>query len=83
MLLTSKLSLTSSNSKLESDMDEYNSLSGVIQNSGKGKVICRGQIFRGVRISIGSASIDINYEINSSSFSLVDGKIVTTPVSSY
>lgn len=83
MLATSKVSLNASLLKLKSDTEEYNKLSEQIQNSGKGKVICRGTMYRGVKLTIGCESMDINNDISSSSFSLVDGKIVITPVSPY
>jgi uncharacterized protein (DUF342 family) len=72
-----------SEDKLKSDTEEYESLSGQIENSGKGKVICRGIMYRGVKLTIGFASMEIENDITSSSFALVDGKIAITPVSPY
>jgi uncharacterized protein len=83
MLQTSQVSLDSSIAKLEADKAEYEALSGQIQNSGKGKVICRGTLYRGVKLTIGFASMTAENDITSSSFALVDGKIAVTPTSSY
>lgn len=83
MLLTSKVSLKASGDKLTSDEEEYKLLSEQIENSGKGKVICRGCMYRGVKLTIGIASINIDNDITSSSFALVDGKIAVTPTSPY
>lgn len=83
MLVTSKISLQTSLNKLRSDNEEYDKLSGQIQNSGFGKVICRGTMHHGVKLTIGCESMDVDNDITSSSFSLVDGKIVVTPVSPY
>ncbi len=83
MLINSLTSIKTSQEKLKSDTEEYNSLSGLIENSGKGKVICRGTMFRGVKLTIGFATIEVDSDIISSSFALVDGKIAITSVSPY
>jgi len=83
MLVSSQASIKVSEDKLKSDTEEYESLSGQIENSGKGKVICRGIMYRGVKLTIGFASMEIENDITSSSFALVDGKIAITPVSPY
>jgi uncharacterized protein (DUF342 family) len=83
MLMSTQSSIQTSELKLNNDIDEYNSLSGQIENSGRGKVICRGMMYRGVKLTIGFASIELENDIASSSFALVDGKIVITPVSPY
>lgn len=83
MLTASKISLQTSLIKLKSDTEEYEKMSDQIQNSGSGKVICRGTMYRGVKLTIGCESMDIENEVTSSSFSIADGKIVITPVSPY
>lgn len=83
MLQNSSLSLTNNLKKLEADNKEYATLNEQIQNSGKGKIICRGTMYRGVKISIGFASMTAENDITSSAFTFVDGKIVVSPTSSY
>lgn len=83
MLQNSSLSLTSNLEKLEADNNEYKMLNEQIQNSGKGKIICRGTMYRGVKITIGFASMTTENDITSSRFSLVDDKIVVSPTSAY
>ena len=79
MLRSSQVSLDASIAKLDADTKEYEALSGQIQNSGKGKVVCRGTLYRGVKLTIGFASMTAENDISSSSFALVDDKIVVTP----
>lgn len=83
MLQNSQISLDASTAKLNADVKEYDALSAQIENSGKGKVICHGTFYRGVKLTIGFASMKAENDITSSSFSLADGKIAITPTSSY
>lgn len=83
MLQNSSLSLSNSLKKLEADNKEYTALNEQIQNSGKGKIICRGTMYRGVKITIGFASMTAENDITCSSFTFVDGKIAVATTSSY
>lgn len=83
MYQSSQVSLDASIAKLDADTKEYDALSTQIENSGKGKVICHGTMYRGVKLTIGFASMNVENDITSSSFSLVDGKIAVTATSSY
>jgi uncharacterized protein len=82
MLENSHVSLDASVARLTACEQEYEKIGEQIENSGKGKVICRGTVYRGVKMSIGFASMAITNDISASSFSFVDGKIAITPISS-
>jgi uncharacterized protein (DUF342 family) len=79
LLKNSQVSLDASIAKLDSATKEYDSLSGQIENSGKGKIVCKGTLYRGVKLTIGFASMVAENDIVASTFSLVDDKIVVTP----
>lgn len=83
MLRSSQVSLEASTEKLNALTEEYKTLGAQIENSGNGKVICHDTLYRGVKLTIGFASMKAENDIVSSSFSLVDGKIVVTPTLPY
>lgn len=80
MLQTSRVSLDAAIAKLDAASKEYDMLSAQIENSGKGTVICRKTMYRGVKLTIGFVTMKIENDIQSSKFSLVDDKIVVTPI---
>lgn len=83
LLENSQLSLDAITAKLNTDKEEYEALEVQIENSGKGKVICRGTLYRGVKLTIGFATMKAENDITSSSFSIVDDKITISPTSSF
>lgn len=83
MLQDSQMSLSKGLAKLKTDNSEFNGINEQIQNAGKGKIICRGTMYRGVKLTIGFASMIVENDITCSSFALDDGKIVVAPTSSY
>lgn len=80
MLESSQVSLEATINKLDAADKEYDMLSAQIENSGKGRVICHGTMYRGVKLTIGFASMKVETDITSSVFSLADDKIVVTPL---
>lgn len=83
MLDNSQVSLEADTTHLTLCEQEYDAIGAQIENSGKGKIICHGTIYRGVKLTIGFATMVIQNDITSSSFSFVEGKIAVTPTSSY
>lgn len=83
MLQNSKLSLDKDLQQIQSDNEEFQQLNDLINNSGKGKITCRGTVFRGVKITIGFASMVVENDITCSTFAFNDDKIVVTPSSLY
>lgn len=83
MLLNSHTSLDAINVKLSADDEEYQALGTQINNSGKGKVICRENFYRGVKLTIGFATMTAENDIFSSTFKFADGKIVVSQGASY
>lgn len=63
--------------RLQKSREEVRQLNLLIENSGKGRVVCRQAAFHGVSITIGAAHMDISDTVYSSTFMCKDGKIVT------
>lgn len=83
MLQNSELSLDKDIKQLQNDNEEYKNLNDVINNSGKGRITCKGTCFRGVKLTIGFATMVVENDITSSTFTFKDDKIVVTPSSFY
>lgn len=83
LLLSSRLSLRSSLERMDKGREELEALDRSLMESGRGMVVCRGPVYRGVKITVGFASVEIDHDMPASSFSLADGKILIKPVSLY
>lgn len=83
MLQNSQLSLDKDVKLLQDDNEEFKNLNDIINNSGKGKITCRGTVYRGVKLTIGFATLVVENDITSSTFTFKDDKIVVTPSSFY
>ncbi len=83
LLLSSRLSLRGSVEKLEKDRQELDALNKALEQTGRGMIVCRGPIYRGVKITVGFASMEVDHDMPASSFSLADGKLLIKPVSLY
>ena len=77
LLQKSRDSLEELTVRLQKSREEVRQLNLLIENSGKGRVVCRQTAFRGVSMTIGAAHLDINETIRFSTFTCRDGKIVT------
>jgi uncharacterized protein (DUF342 family) len=76
MLESSKLSLNVNSTKLKIKQKELEIVKQKIENAGMGKVVCKGTIYHGVKLSIGFATMSIEEPLSFSSFTNIEGKIV-------
>lgn len=83
LLLNSRLSLRASVEKYEQGQKEFAALAKQLENAGKGTVVCHGTVYRGAKITIGFAALDVNQDMPATVFSFADGKIVAAPSTSY
>ena len=81
MLESSKLSLNVNATKLKFKQKQLELIKHKIDNSGKGKVVCKGVMHRGVRLTIGFAQKNIDEPFKYSTFTSNEGEIVVTSAS--
>lgn len=81
ILESSKLSLDVNNTKIKIKQKELELIQQKIENAGAGKVVCKGIMYRGVKLSIGFAKLDIEESYNYSTFTCQEGKIVSNTAS--
>ncbi|HEX3027617.1 MAG TPA: FapA family protein [Clostridia bacterium] len=69
--------------KLQSLTEQVSAYNEEIMNSDKGKVVCKGTAYRGVKITIGFARLNILEPVFSSSFKKEDTSITINNISPY
>jgi uncharacterized protein (DUF342 family) len=67
--------------KLKIKQKELELIKQKIESAGKGKVVCRGVMHRGVRLTIGFAHKNIEEPFKYSTFTSNEGEIVVTSAS--
>lgn len=83
LLLNSRLSLRAMLEKYGKGRQEFALLAKELENVGKGTVVCRGPVCRGVKITIGFASLTVERDMPATVFSFAEGKIVTAPAAAF